>query len=153
MVGCEIIISSGVSSLDERVCSAVVRTSRFFPATDLTGNPVGAVIRERLVWKPVGAGRSEWFEAPDYVIEVPTLPRRARKFSSVVVAYQANGKAESCRVIISTGDVILDRQACGYAFFNHNSYPMFCIACDRKPVLRFLNFGFVHGASGSVQVR
>lgn len=67
-VGCEIVIRSGVEAIDKRLCLAVVAKARFSPAKDIAGNRVPAVIRERLVWKPMGPGQSQWFEAPDYVI-------------------------------------------------------------------------------------
>lgn len=152
-VGCEIVIRSGAEAIDKRLCLAVVAKARFWPARDVAGNRVPAVIRERLVWKPMGPGQSGWFQAPDYVIEVPTLPRRAKKFASLAVAYRANGEIEACHVIKSSDDVSLDEQACSYAVTNHATYPVVCIACDRTPVLRFLNFGFVYAATGSVQAR
>jgi hypothetical protein len=101
----------------------------------------------------MGSGQSQWFEAPDYVLEVPTLPRRARKFVSLAVAYRANGEIEACHVTKSSNDASLDEQACGYALANHATYPVVCIACDCTPVLRFLNVGFVYGSTGSVQAR
>lgn len=95
-VGCEIVIRSGVETIDKRLCLAVVAEARFSPAKNVAGSRVPSVIRERLVWKPMGPGQSRWFEASDYVIEVPTLPRRAEKLVFLAVAYRANGDIEAC---------------------------------------------------------
>lgn len=152
-VGCEIVRRSGVEAIDRRICLAVVAKARFSPAKDVAGNRVAAVIRERLIWKPNGPGQSGWYKAPDYVIQVPTLPRRAKKFVSLAVAYRANGEIEACHITKSSNDASLDKQACSYAVAKHTTYPLVCVACEPTPVLRFLSVGFVHGLTGSVQAR
>lgn len=151
--GCKVVVRSGVDSIDRRVCEAVIAKAKFRPAKDVLGNAVPSVIRERLVWKPTASGYSEWFEAPDYVIESPALSRRSKKFASVAVAYRANGEIEACHVLKSTKDVALDERACSFVRMTHASDPFITIAGERTPVIMFLNIGFVYGTSEAVTTR
>lgn len=152
-IRCEVVVRSGVDSIDGRVCQAVIAKAKFNPAKDALGNAVPSVIRERLVWKPTASGSSEWFEAPDYVIEAPTLSRKSKKFASVAVAYRANGEIEACHIVKSTKDVSLDGKACSFVRLTHASYPVIALTGERTPVLRFLNVGFVYGTSDAVATR
>jgi hypothetical protein len=150
---CTTIVRSGVDSIDRRVCEAVIDNAKFRPAKDALGNAVPSVIRERLVWKPTGSGYSEWFEAPDYVIEAPTVSRKSKKFASVAVAYRANGEIEACHIVKSTKDVSLDGKACSFVRLTHASSPVLRIAGERTPVIRFLNVGFIYGTGDAVTTR
>jgi outer membrane biosynthesis protein TonB len=153
VVGCEIIVRSGVDAIDKRVCLAVVAKAKFKPAKDVQGNAVPSVIRERLIWRPTSTGESSWFEAPDYVMEEPSLRRKAKKFASVALSYRASGEIEACHVIVSTSDVRLDEKACDLVRRNHAAYPVTQIVAEWTPALRFLNVGFVYGTSELVTLR
>jgi hypothetical protein len=153
---CGIIVRSGVDAVDNRVCATVMKKAKFKPALDAQGNPVPAVIRERLIWKPSGSqrgGGSKWFEAPDYIIEEASLPRKGKKFASVALAYRANGEIEACHVIVSTSDVRLDEKACDLVRRNHAAHPVTQIVGEWTPALRFLNVGFVYGTNDGVSLR
>jgi hypothetical protein len=134
----------------------VLKKAKFKPALDAQGNPVPAVIRERLIWKPSDSdcrGGSRWFEAPDYIIEETSLPRKGKKFASVALSYRASGEIEACHVIVSTSDVRLDEKACDLVRRNHAAYPVTQIVGEWTAALRFLNVGFVHGTSKAVETR
>lgn len=83
--GCEITGSSGYSLLDETTCSLMMRRSRFYPALDDAGDPVGGTWASRIRWQvPQG-------------LDLPSLPVTGQ--SVIAFTIDQDGSPTNCELV------------------------------------------------------
>jgi protein TonB len=145
VVGCEILVSSGNSSLDSTSCSLAVRRFRFVPAVDSSGQPTSGEVVRTVSWalpppptlplappplaarpdgppSPVGpppvAARSPVLRSGSISNQdYPASAIRAGAQGAVTmrVAVKEDGQVDGCTILASSGNRALDGTTCGLA--------------------------------------
>lgn len=151
-VKCDIVTPSGSDLLDKTVCVSVMKRARFDPAKDVSGTPIISVWRDRVVWRPKGAGYNRWYDAPDIVAQTETLTGKKTKMTTVIVAIDGAGQVEQCFVAKSSKDKALDERACNIARKPEISQAIRDEVGAVTPGIRSFFVGFAAGNSPEVIV-
>ena len=152
-VGCTIIISSGSDSLDQTVCSAVLKRARFRPATDGNDSKVYSVRRDRVIWVPQSSGGNSSFDAADLIVTTPELKADGEILVDALLSITENGDVSHCTVAESSGDTRLDQIACEVAANPNVALPLTDEANQKVAGIRSLFVTFEYGEAISVRLR
>ncbi len=151
---CAIVIQSGYDRLDNAVCAALMKRSKFKPATNKGGTPVASAYRDRVRWIPRGSvfGGSTWVADPDIVVSTPKVTGQLKNLVQVVVLIDPASAGTECYVAVTSGKPDLDEQACATTR-NPQISPAIVSKGAIVAGVRSFRVGFENGTSTSVQVR
>lgn len=152
-VSCAIIVSSGQDDLDNSVCKAVMKRSRFKPASDANGSTIYSVRRDRVIWKPQERGDNTVNDDPDLVVTTPDLQVNAGLLAEVLLEVGPDGDTKKCTAVRSGGSKRLDALACEVATNPQIALPITDEAGQKVTGLRTLFVTFEPGTSMSVKIR
>lgn len=149
---CRVLVSSGLSSLDQVACAAIMKRGKWRPTLDDAGKPIFATFRRRVAWRMPDAGykRAAGWQLPaaDMEVEVAKLivpPEQAKV--TVRQIQTAAGAQESCTVVRSSEIQALDRAACKVAEPLTKLDPIGDAAGNRVRGVRWRTIQFVQQAT------
>jgi TonB family protein len=114
---CQILVSSGHKSLDQRSCSLMLSRGRFQPGLDAGGLPIPGTYRRAASWwqPPSPAHMTPPPKAArpvDAIIPVSRLPAGVKADVIIRAVETESGSVESCSIETSSNNDQLDRIAC-----------------------------------------
>lgn len=103
---CDVVASTGSSSLDQRACQFARLHARFRTARDEAGHPVAGVYAQAVDRRPAV---TPWV---DMTLSVDRMPDARAAVVQLRLVLDPAGKVETCEVATPSGAPALDRLAC-----------------------------------------
>jgi TonB family protein len=124
VIDCQIAISSKFADLDAAACFGT-RRARFSPGRDKNGNASYALFENWVTWS-VNGDASKHPDTVDVELVVDHLPHGSsvRPASKLVLVVSKAGIIESCSIVESSGNKLLDEVACRNGVQSARIFPL-----------------------------